>query len=101
MPEAIRDVWRIGRDFWQETALLFFGLEKTNPELVLEVAPTFVSVARAWEYRIAKLEMRARNQRWLERDDLEVISACDRALRDCTRYFPVYSLLPQTTARLL
>jgi hypothetical protein len=101
MPKAIRDTLREGCGFWRDTASLLHGLEKTNPSLLLEIAPTLVEVAKAWEFRIARLDWRARSEGWKRRGDINLIAACDRAWKTCVDYVPAYEMLAETTARLL
>jgi hypothetical protein len=101
MPAAIRDVLRAGVGFWRDTAILLHGLESTDSNLMLAVAPTLIDVARAWEFRIARLERRARSEGWIRRRDINQIAACDRAWKTCVNYVPEYKILAETTARLL
>jgi len=101
MPAAVRDVLYAGREFWRDTAALMNGLEKTNPNLVLAIAPTLVDVARAWEFRIARLLLRARAEGWIRRKDINLVATCDRAWKACVDYVPAYEILAETTARLL
>lgn len=101
VPDHTRDVWRTGAGFWRNAGWLLDGLAKTDTELVVEVLRDLTTVARAWEYRMARLENRARTEAWLEPEDLDLISICDQRMRDCMRYVPDYQMLPSTVARLL
>jgi hypothetical protein len=101
MPAAIRDVLRAGVRFWRDTAALLHGLESTDSNLMLAIAPTLFDVARAWEFRIARFERRVRNEGWVRRGDINQIAACDRAWKTCVDYLPAYKIRPEATARLL
>ncbi len=101
MPEAVRHTWAVGALFWREAANLLYGLEETDPALVLEVAPDLALVARRWEFQMVRAEAHARKHEWLEPTDLDLISTCDRSWRTCVSYLPSYVLLSETMARLL
>ncbi len=101
VPDWIRDIWRTGDVFWEGAAAVLAGLEGIDSECVLAVTRTLGTVARRWDCRMAKLELRARREGWFEADDYNLIGACDRRWKSCINYIPAYAMLPATIARLL
>jgi hypothetical protein len=101
MPAAVRDVVRVAYQFWADTAKLLYGLEKTDANLMLAIAPTLIDVAKSWEFRVARLLLRAQKEGWIKRNDMNLVASCDRAWKTCVNYVPAYEVLAETTSRLL
>ncbi len=98
---AIRDVWRKAAKFWQDTSVLLQALESIDANILLDLSYNVVNVARAWEYRLARLERRATNEGWIESEDRSLIAGCDRYWKICVGFIPAYRMLPHTMYRLL
>ena len=91
-----------GLRHWTQVKEILAGVEATDRDLLPKLGTSLTSMARRWEFYLARLIVLAERGGEYGRADRNAVAQCDHLFYWLvTRYEPGYQLLPATTQRLL
>lgn len=91
-----------GCSHWSQVEQILAGVEADGRELLPRVECSLSSMARRWEFYMARLIVLSERAGTYHDADRESVARCDHlAYSVMTRFAPGYELLPITTVRLL
>ena len=98
----INVVANAGREHWLEIEAVLEGVEAADSELLLELGTSLATMAKRWEFYLARQVVSAERYGQYDSDDRNAVAECDRQFYQLlTRFEPGYEFFPLTVARLL
>jgi len=78
------------------------GIEASDPDLLMNLGASLATVARRWEYSLARAILLSQRMGEWDSSDMSSVAECDHLLYQLmAKYETEYEFLPLTIARLL
>jgi hypothetical protein len=91
-----------GRLHWLKVRQILEGIEASDPDLLMNLGASLATVARRWEYSLARAILLSQRMGEWDSSDMSSVAECDHLLYQLmAKYETEYEFLPLTIARLL